>query len=307
MDLIGVMPTLPVPSDYEAGDTSMWLFTIWAGGFALLVLPYCIYRLRKGDSIALLAWAGGFITSLGEPMLDHLGHLWWPTNLPGPVFSGFDLEIPLLIPPCYIFFTSMTGYFAYRMFRRGITVRGVFLVWLAIAATDLALELPGTAADVYRYYGEQPYPIFDFPMHWAWINGTGMLAIGFMLWLVGSRLRGGWRAVTLLLPVTGFLGAYGIVAWPSFAAINWEMSNGLMHVVDLGSLVLCLLLVRGIAAMVAKDSSIPAALPAFTSPGGDNDYDPAAGGGGNGKVSAGQSKAPAKKAAAKGKAAPTPA
>ena len=162
MDLLAVLPTLPVPDSYQAGDTGKWLFTIWAGGFALLTLPYCIYRITKGDQIAIYAWLGGFITSLGEPMLDHLGHLWWPTNLPGPAFSGFDLQIPLLIPPCYVFFTSMTGYFAYRMFRKGITVKQVFYVWLAIAATDLALEIPGTAADVYRYYGDQP--LCDLPL-----------------------------------------------------------------------------------------------------------------------------------------------
>jgi hypothetical protein len=256
MNLLGVITTLPVPEDYHAGSTSKWLFTIWAGIFALLTLPYCIYRLTKGDQIAIYAWVGGFITSLGEPMLDHLGHLWWPTNLPGPAFSGYDLQIPFLIPPCYVFFTSMTGYFAYRMFRKGITVRQVFYVWLAIAATDLALEIPGTAAKAYKYYGVEPFAIFHFPMHWAWINGTGMLAIGFMLYFVGTRLHGGWKPLTVLLPVVGFLGAYGIVGWPAFLAINWEMSKFAMHVVDLGSLALCLLLVRGIAAMVATDQPL---------------------------------------------------
>ena len=282
MELLAVLPTLPVPDDYQAGGTSMWLFTIWAGGFALLTLPYCIYRITKGDQIAIYAWLGGFITSLGEPMLDHLGHLWWPTNLPGPAFSGYALEVPLLIPPCYVFFTSMTGYFAYRMFRKGITVRQVFYVWLAIAATDLALEIPGTAAEVYKYYGDQPFAIFHFPMHWAWINGTGMLAIGFVLYFVGTRLHGRWKPLTILLPVVGFLGAYGIVAWPSFAAINFEMSNGLMHVVDIGSLILCLLLVRGIAAMVATDQKLGRLL--FRPEPGSTPAAAGAGGGGNGRV-----------------------
>ena len=64
--------TLPVPSDYRAGTVSMWLFTLWAGGFALLVLPYVLYRLRKHrDTVLLFTWIGGFICSLGEPMLDH--------------------------------------------------------------------------------------------------------------------------------------------------------------------------------------------------------------------------------------------
>ena len=59
--------TLPVPSDYRAGNVSMWLFTLWAGGFALLVLPYVLYRLRQyGDTVLyailaalVLAWPRG--------------------------------------------------------------------------------------------------------------------------------------------------------------------------------------------------------------------------------------------------------
>jgi hypothetical protein len=114
----------PVPADYHAGSTGKWLFTIWAGGFALVVLPYAFYRLRKyRDSVPLLVWIGGFICSLGEPMLDHIGHLWWPQNLPGPVFKGYDLSVPLLIPPCYAFFVSGMGYVAYRQFLKGVTVR----------------------------------------------------------------------------------------------------------------------------------------------------------------------------------------
>lgn len=254
MDLIATS-ILPVPPDYQAGSTGKWLFTIWAGGFAFLMLPYCIYRLRKhGDSVALFAWLGGWIVWLGEPMLDTMGHLWWPTNLPGPALEAWDLSVPFLIPPCYVFFISMTGYFAYRMFLRGVTVKGFFLVWLAVASTDLALEIPGTAADVYRYYGDQPFDVFDFPMHWAWVNGTTMVSVGFVLWLLAPHLRGGKRALLLLAPSLGFLGAYGIVSWPAFLSINIDVSPLAMHVIDLGSLALCLLLLRGMAAVVATDA-----------------------------------------------------
>jgi hypothetical protein len=245
--------TLPVPSDYRATDVSMWLFTLWAGGFALLVLPYVLHRLRKHrDTVLLFTWIGGFICSLGEPMLDHLGHLWWPTNLPGPAFTGYDLNVPLLIPPCYVAFVAMTGYFAYRMMTRGLTMRQVLYVWLAIASTDLALEFPGVLTNVYRYYGDQPFYLGNFPMHWGWLNGTGMLMVGFLLWLVAPRLRGAQKGLILLVPVTAFLGSYGMTAWPAFLSLNANLSPFWMDVVDLGSLALCLLVVRGVAETVAK-------------------------------------------------------
>jgi hypothetical protein len=243
----------PVPPDYHAGSTGKWLFTIWAGGFALVVLPYAFYRLAKyRDSVPLLVWIGGFICSLGEPMLDHIGHLWWPQNLPGPVFKGYDLSVPLLIPPCYAFFVSGMGYVAYRQFLKGVTVRKVFLVWLAISSTDLALEIPGVAANVYKYYGNEPFYVFNFPLHWAWLNGTGFLAVGFLLYLVVPRLQGARKALLLLVTVSAFLGSYGITAWPAFLSLNWKMSSIAQALVDLCSLGLCLLVVRGIAEVVAK-------------------------------------------------------
>jgi hypothetical protein len=203
--------------------------------------------------VALWAWAGGWIVSLGEPMLDTIGHLWWPHNLPGPAFKIYNLDVPLLIPPCYVFFVAMTGYFAYRMFLRGVTTRQVFYVWLGIASTDLALELPGTSVHVYKYYGSQPFDVAGFPMHWAWMNGTGFLGVGLALFLL-SRLKGRNRLLLVMAPTFGFLGAYGLTTWPAFISLNGGMSRFMMHVVDLGSLALCLLVVRGIAALVATDA-----------------------------------------------------
>jgi hypothetical protein len=251
--------TVPVPDSYQAENVSKWLFTLWAGGFAFLVLPYVLYRLRKfGDTVPLFVWIGGFICSIGEPMLDHLGHLWWPTNLPGPAFRGYDLSVPLLIPPCYVAFVAMTGYFAYRMFLRGVTFRQVFLVWLAISSTDLALEFPGVLTNVYRYYGQEPFYVGNFPLHWAWLNGTGMLAVGFLLHLLVPRLSGARRLLVLLVPVSAFLGSYGITAWPAFLSLNSYMPPVAQHLVDAFSLVLCLLVVWGVAELVQK--RVPAAV-----------------------------------------------
>ena len=96
---------LPVPEDLVVNDIVANLFTVWAGGFGLAVIPWALYRLFKSkDDLPILMIGGGFIVSILEPMLDHLGHLWWPTDLPGPAFQGFDLNIPYLIPPCYVFF-----------------------------------------------------------------------------------------------------------------------------------------------------------------------------------------------------------
>ena len=248
---------LPVPAELMAPELVGWLFTIWAGGLGVAVFPWALYVwLKKKNDIPILLCIGGLICSLIEPMLDNLGHLWWPTNLPGPAFMGYELSVPWLIPPCYVFFISMTGYWAYLQMKKGLTIKGVFLVWLLIASTDLIMEMPGTALGAYVYYGDASFKIFGFPMAWGWLNGTAMLATGALLYVVEPHLKGMKRLYLALVTVCAMTAAYGVTAWPYFMSLNWD---GLPWIVTraltIVSLLLCLLLVRFIAAAVAKDSN----------------------------------------------------
>ncbi|HEX5805984.1 MAG TPA: hypothetical protein VFY31_06590 [Macromonas sp.] len=250
---------LPVPADYAAPEMVALLFTIWAGGFGLAVIPWAVYKLVKSkDDLPLLFIVGGFICSLLEPMLDHLGHLHWPTNLPGPAFVGYELNIPLLIPPCYVFFIAMTGYWAYLQMKKGLDVKGVFVIWLLISLTDVIMEIPGTATDAYRYYGDASFKVFGFPLVWGWLNGTSMFAVGFLLYLIEPHLKGLNRLWIALVPVTAMGAAYGMVAWPYFMSLNWDMPWIATRLLALLSLGLCLVSIRFMAAVIAQRSSTPA-------------------------------------------------
>src|SRR3954447_6585231 len=94
---------LPSPPPFSATDFEAWFFLFWAGALVVgLALPWAIIRLKRhGDWLPILALTAGFITSLGEPMLDLVGHLRWAQNLAGPAFNNFGIDIPILIPPCY--------------------------------------------------------------------------------------------------------------------------------------------------------------------------------------------------------------
>jgi hypothetical protein len=243
-----------IPPHYAAGSTSRWLFTMWAGGFALLVLPWCLLQLRRHrDVVPLFVWLGGFVISLGEPELDHLGHMWWPTNLPGTAFKGYGLHVPILNPLCYVFFIAMLGYVSYRLFERGLTLQQLFLLFAVFGIVDMVLEIPGTSTHVYEYYAPQPLDVGGFPMHWAWLNASGMLGGGFLLYLVVPRVKGIWKAVIVLLPAYGFAGAYGLIGWPAWMSLNWNMSRAESACVDLFSLVLAVIVVRGIGEVVCTD------------------------------------------------------
>lgn len=243
---------LPVPADYMANEVVGMLFTVWAGGFGIAVIPWALYRwAKKNDDIPVMMIIGGFICSLLEPMLDILGHLWWPTNLPGPAFIGYDLNVPLLIPPCYVFFIAMTGYWAYLKMKQGLDVKGVFVIWLLISMTDVIMEMPGTATGAYTYYGDASFKVLGFPLAWGWLNGTSMLMTGFTLWLIEPYLKGKNRLFIIGVPIFAMGAAYGMVAWPYFMSLNWPMPWIATRLLTLLSLVLCIILVRFVAAWVA--------------------------------------------------------
>jgi hypothetical protein len=239
---------LPVPAHYVAGSTSKWLFTVWAGFLALVVLPYVVKRMIKDhDRVPLWIWIGGFICSLGEPMLDTLGHLWWPQNLPGPAFKAYHLDVPALIPPCYTATICVAAYIFYRLFLNGAGRRQTYLFWVIGLLIDGALELPGTAAKVYTYYGNQPFSVAHFPLHWAFMNATGYLTVGFAIWICVPHLRGKREPLIALIPPMAFLGAYGMVSWPAFLSVNADMPRFAQAIVDLGTPLLCLVLVSAMA------------------------------------------------------------
>ena len=252
---------LPVPADYMANELVGNLFTFWAGGFGLAVIPWALYRLiKKKDDIPLLMIFGGFICSLLEPMLDNLGHLWWPTNLPGPSFVGFELNVPYLIPPCYVFFIAMTGYWAYLKFKQGLDVKGVFVVWALISCTDIIMEMPGTATQAYIYYGDASFKVLGFPLAWGWLNGTSMLMVGFLLWLIEPHLQG-WKRIFIVPSVITAMGAsYGITAWPYFMSLNWDMPWLYTRLLTLLSFAICIMTVRFVAAVVSESSDSKAAV-----------------------------------------------
>ncbi|MDD5176739.1 MAG: hypothetical protein PHQ05_09990 [Sterolibacterium sp.] len=258
MDMMAITQhaILPMPATYSAPELYGVLWAWYAGGVALLVLPWVFKRLFKDkDTAPLMMYIGGLICSLQEALLDTLGHLWWPANLPGPVYTAFDMPVPLLIPGCYVFFVAMTGYWAYTKMKQGIGVAGVFKVWSILALSDAIMEIPGTANGVYQYYGEVPFKILGFPLAWAWQNGTAMLMVGFLLWLVAPYLQQGWRRLLVILVTPVAFGAsYGILGWPYFNALNWPMPFWAAHVWTFGGFVLSLIVVRFIAAVVAHAS-----------------------------------------------------
>jgi len=236
-----LLPNFPSlnPSDFE-----MWFFLFWAGAIVVIVaLPWAIIQFRKGNRMPALALGGGLLCSIQEPMWDHLGHLRWAEALPD-AFHNFGLDVPVLIPPCYMLFFGLEVYFIFTLLNRGITRKDLVLLFIACGITDAIMEHPGVMMGVYEYYhndGPQPFDFgTGFPFYWSIVNSAGFMAGGVMCHYVYPKIKGqGWKELLILpLPPIGMMVGYSFTAWPVFLAINADLSWQMQWLIGGGGCVL---------------------------------------------------------------------
>lgn len=250
----GVM--LPVPADLAVNDLVAILFTVWAAATAIVLLPWVVrVWLKDKDVIPLCMFLGGIICCTIEPMLDNLGHLWWPTDLPGPAFVGYSLNVPYLIAFSYPGFLGMVSYWAYTRMRDGLDQKAFFNLFFILCFADLILEMPGTALGAFVYYGDQPYKILGYPLAWTWINAFAMFSAGFMLWAVEPYLKGAKRAFIIVIPVMGGTAGYGASGWLFWLALNWEMPMVMAYLLTLFSLGFTLVIVYFMSLAMVNSSA----------------------------------------------------
>ena len=259
--LPGYGELLPHPSGLVASDFTAWFFLFWAGLLVIVfALPWAIKRLVKfRDTLPLLMLAAGALTSLGEPMLDVVGHLRWSENLHGPAFENFGIPIPLLIPPCYALFMGLEAYWIYKIIQRGIDVRGFFLMFAAVGITDAIMEHPGVIMGAYEYYGTQPFEFYKFPFYWSFTNGVAVCTIAVLLHFVWPMVKDqGWKKLLVLpLGIIGTtMGEFG-VGFPVFLAINADIPTWLQWAIGSLTLVLSVVWIKVLADIVATDKAVP--------------------------------------------------
>jgi hypothetical protein len=188
---------------------------------------------------------------VAEPILDLLCHIWYAPDLPLTIVSGWGNKVPLLVGLAWAFFVGMTGYLAYRRMAAGMTTRKVFELMGWYMLLDVGLEYPAITGHAWTYYSAQPFELLGFPLWMTWINATGMLLGGFLVWILAPRVTGAWRLTVVFAPGWGYLTAWTVLGWPNYLALEWDPPAALKWGLSAVSLGFCLLVVRGIAAAVA--------------------------------------------------------
>lgn len=221
MSIASSLPAVPAPpTDLSAPHGASVTFLVLCCVITVVVVVYAAARARKGDPLAFVFLAGGLLAGLLEPMLDHVGLLWFAADNVAIAVETFHRHVPLYVVLGYAFFFGGSSYVAYRamLAGRGRTwFIGFFAFdWLA----DFALQATGRALGLYEYYGPQPLLLLDVPMWWLTIDASLGMLCGGTLFLIRRHLVG-WRVLVIIPMVPGmYAGLNAAAGWPVFSALN---------------------------------------------------------------------------------------
>jgi hypothetical protein len=185
------------PTDQVPRSSSELIVTIVVGVVWLGCMGYSIRSwLRHRDIRGVLLTLGGAIATLQEPVVDVLGYVWVRSDL--TVFETFGREMPLWAILAYSVYWGFQPYVLVQMAERGMTLRTFRICVAACFALNLLLEWPVLQTDVYTYYGNPPFEVLGFPLHWLFINGAGVVGSATVAATRPQWFRG-WRVGYLLL------------------------------------------------------------------------------------------------------------
>jgi hypothetical protein len=223
--MVTILATIPQPPfDAVMPKTAETIFNVFIFIPLGIALALVIRKLLKGQGPLLLyCIIGGALAASFEPVVDVLGLVYLKEQGALGTFTILDRTMPLYICFVYPWYVGGLGYLAYKLFKRGVTMRDLFLLWAVDCVIDIILETPGILAGTYLYYGHQPFNIWGFPLWWGFVNPVMPMVAGALIFHLRPYLDKPWKlpAVIACIPMADGI-ANGATAWPMWAALNQE-------------------------------------------------------------------------------------
>jgi hypothetical protein len=205
---------------------------------------------RSHSPVYLLLIVGGTLAAANEPIVDVLGLCFHPAIAGWTAFETYGRPIPAWALLAYPMFFGGLSCLVIMALRRGATRKNFWLGVTAIFVVDLVLELPLLAADVYVYYGYQPFKLLGlFPVHWLLINGLGVLLIAAPVVKFPRFFKGPRSLVLVILPALGQFAAAAI-AIPIFSLLNTNAPAVFLWAADAATMALGFVCFNAVATAV---------------------------------------------------------
>jgi hypothetical protein len=258
-----LLASVPLPPFNFKASSAQDVFSIAQFAVFGVMLAFAVREIVRGRGpVFLYCLAGGAIAVIWEPIVDVLGQCWLPSR--GQHWEAFTLlgrHVPLMMPFVYSWFVGGQGYLFYRIFQRGIDRRRLFQLWGVVLVVNIALESPGVIADVYTYYGKQPFDLWGFPLWWGFINPLMPMIAGALIFKLRDHLGGVAQALAIvaIIPMADGI-ANAAAGWPVFAALNTNVGYAGTWIAALITLGLAAFVVWIVGLVVA--TPVPVVVPA---------------------------------------------
>ncbi|KRA37765.1 MULTISPECIES: hypothetical protein [unclassified Nocardioides] len=228
-------------------------FTIFLGIPVLIGVFFAIRHLLTGRGPLLaVCLVGGGIACLFEPIVDTLGLCYIREGAHLTTFTSMGRDFPLFINFVYIWYVGGLAYLAYRIFSNGVTVKGLFQLYLMDVFINIWLESPGVLMGAYEYYGPQPMNLWGLPLWWVFVNPIMPLTAGALIYRLKPYLPG-WRIALVIpfIPMADGIGN-GAAAWPVWTALNLDAPLWVTHLAFLMTVGLALTCVWVLSFVVCR-------------------------------------------------------
>ena len=220
-----------------------------------IALVIAARQIARGQGpLLLFCVAGGALAAFWEPIVDVLGLAFMKEHGATHTFTVLGRTMPLYICFVYPWYVGAVGYVTYRVFERGVTMRGLFALWALVGLVDVGMEAPGILTHTYLYYGHQPLDPYGFPFWWAFVNPIMPMTAGALILKLRPHLDSVWKLVVVVavIPMSDGI-ANAASGFPMWIALNQtNVSYVWTYLAALITLGLCLVCVWIVGLAVAR-------------------------------------------------------
>jgi hypothetical protein len=143
---------------------------------------------RYRTAVPLLMIVGGGLTYGFEPIVDTLGKCWLPATHQWTLFTEMGRHMPLYGLWVYAAFFGGFSIASWSHLKAGGAPSGLWRLYaIAIFINTFLFESPAVWAHIYRYYGEQPFNFWGFPLWWPFVNTAGPIAGGALAYVLDEH------------------------------------------------------------------------------------------------------------------------
>jgi hypothetical protein len=204
-------------------------------------------------ALVFSALVGGGVASLLEPMVDHLGLVFFAPEGQWTMLRLYGRATPWFILPCFVWYTGGQALLTLWLMRKGLTMKRLFVIYGAFVLSNVVMEIPAIAAGVYAYYGPQPFEIGGLPLWFQSLNAASPIVAAAVFYTLGQKR--GWHPALAIAVIPGaHVLANAVPGWPMWAALNTTRSLSVTYPVALVTIGLACLLVYLVGLAVTEDA-----------------------------------------------------